>query len=208
MTKLLDVAYKKGVFIMTNTNVITLNAMVDYLKSTLTEPTQQEFTSADTSVNRNRLPKVFSAIKSWKADSINLDLGGGKFDNATEYLYSQYGCTNLIFDRFNRSVDWNTQILNYVTQVGGADTLTCANVLNVIAESEIRLEVIAQAYALLKSDGIAYFQIYEGNGSGVGSQTKIDCWQNNLKANEYISELETYFNIEKVSNKIIVCTKK
>lgn len=167
----------------------------------------QKYTSAGTSMNKNHLPKTFSKIKNWKQGSINLDLGGGKYDNATTFLHNIYGCRNLILDPYNRTKKHNSNVLRAIIKNGGSDTVTCLNVLNVIAERDIRISLIHQAYDLLKSNGIAYFQIYEGNRSGVGCETKKDCYQNNLPCKEYISEIELYFNVEKITSNIIICKK-
>lgn len=166
----------------------------------------QKYSSRNTSVNKNHLPKAFTKISSWKQDSINLDLGGGKYDNATKYLRT-FDCTNLVLDPFNRTEQHNTTVLKLIKNNGGCDTVTCLNVLNVIAEQEIRLQTIKQAYTLLKDNGVAYFQIYEGNKSRIGCETKKDCWQNNLLCADYIFEIENYFKIKKITDKIIICTK-
>ncbi len=167
---------------------------------------EQKFSSANTSINSKRLPKAFTVIK-WERGTTNLDLGGGKFDNATEYLKS-INISNLIIDPYNRSKDWNEHLLNYISKVGGTDTATVLNVLNVIRERECRINLIQQAYSLIKENGTCYFQIYEGNGSGIGRETMPNCWQNNFKTNFYIQEIETCFEIEKIKGNIIVAKKK
>lgn len=167
----------------------------------------QKYTSAGTSINKNHLPRTFSKIKTWQRGFINLDIGGGKYDNATTFLYNTYGCRNLILDPYNRTKKHNNNVLRTIDKNGGSDTVTCLNVLNVIAERDIRISLIQQAYDLLKPNGVAYFQIYEGNHSGVGCETKKDCWQNNLLCREYISEIELYFKVEKITSNIIICRK-
>lgn len=167
----------------------------------------QKYTSASTSINKNHLPRTFSKIKTWQRGFINLDIGGGKYDNATIFLHNEYGCTNLVLDPYNRTKKHNNNVLRTIDKNGGSDTVTCLNVLNVIAERDIRISLIQQAYDLLKPKGVAYFQIYEGNRSGVGCETKKDCWQNNLLCKEYIMEIELYFKVEKITSNIIICRK-
>ena len=66
----------------------------------------QEFTSAKTSINKNKVPALFK-LAVFKPDTVNLDYGGGKFDTATEYL-KKFNVTNLIYDPYNRII----QLLN------------------------------------------------------------------------------------------------
>lgn len=153
----------------------------------------QEFTSAKTS--RNQLPATFSKVL-WEPNTVNFDLGGGKYEKGTEFLKTK-GVTNLVHDVYNRSEDHNNNVIQFL-QKRKADTATVNNVLNVIKEQNIRLNVIKMSKQYLKPNGIAYFLIYEGNKSGKGMQTK-DGWQNNKKTNEYINEVKQHYN--KVSRK-------
>ena len=75
--------------------------------------------------------------------SINLDIGGGKYDAGTQFL-AEKGVENLVFDPFNRDAAENQNVFERMT-AGGVDSVTCNNVLNVIAEPEQRSNVILQA---------------------------------------------------------------
>ena len=66
---------------------------------------------------------------------VNLDYGGGKYNAGTAYLYHN-GIRNLIYDKFNRTKEHNKLILEEVKEMGGVDTVTLLNVLNVIKEKE------------------------------------------------------------------------
>lgn len=151
---------------------------------------QQAHDSAATSINGNKLPAAFNKIK-WQEGSVNLDLGGGKFDNATEFLKGK-GVENLIFDPFNRDAEWNKRIAEQV-QAGGVDSVTCNNVLNVIDNEASRENVILQASKAIKPEGVAYFYIYEGDKSGIGKDKGQGRWQNNMTAQQYIPEISKYF---------------
>lgn len=159
---------------------------------------QQKFSSGATSI-----PQIAAGFKKIKFQpgTVNLDLGGGKFDEGTRYLEEQ-GVTNLVYDPVNRSAESNTKIFEAVRD-GGVDTVTCNNVLNVIAESPARSNVILQAAKALKPGGVAYFTVYEGDGSGVGKQSKKDSWQNNRKTETYIAEIEEHFGSVVRRGKII-----
>ena len=73
-----------------------------------------------------------------------MDIGGGRFDLATEFLAEQ-GVKNYLFDPYNRAEDVNISTLSFLQSGNRADTATCANVLNVIAEPEARANVILEA---------------------------------------------------------------
>lgn len=167
----------------------------------------QKYNSAITSINSSKLPAVFSKVK-FRPDTINLDYGGGKFDNATEYLKDKYNVTNLVYDKYNRSSTHNNEVLRQIKDNGGADTVTCSNVLNVIAEPEIRQEVIKGCYDLLKPNGTCYITVYEGSGTGEGkANDKRQSYQTNMKLDDYISEVSNVFPNVKKSKGMLVCTK-
>lgn len=157
----------------------------------------QEYTSADTSLNQ--IPAIFKKVP-WKDGTINIDIGGGKFDLATDYMKEQ-GVTNIVFDPFNRDTAHNRKAFEIIKAKG--DTVTVANVLNVIKEDVIRENVILQAAKALKPDGTAYFGIYEGDGSGKGKATSKG-WQNNRKTADYIAEIAKRFNdVSRKGNMIV-----
>lgn len=157
----------------------------------------QAISSADTSLNQ--IPAVFKKIP-WEAGTVNIDIGGGRFDKATDFV-KEKGVENIVFDPFNRDYKHNSKAFERVKQ--GGDTVTVANVLNVIAEKDARDNVILQAARALKANGAAYFAIYEGSGDGVGKATTKG-WQNNMKTAGYISEVKKHFaEVHKAGNVII-----
>lgn len=164
-------------------------------------PVEQGISSAKTSIKQ--VPALFKDKNvSW--GKVNIDIGGGKFDLATDYLKEQ-GVTNLVFDPYNRSEAVNSDTLNYLRGGHKADTATCANVLNVIAEEKARDNVILEVAKAVKPDGRAYFMVYEGDGSGIGKETSSG-WQNNRKTATYVREIEKYFNNVKRNGKLITAT--
>lgn len=164
----------------------------------------QEFTSANTSINSSKLPAIFKMIN-LEPNTINLDYGGGKFDNVADYL-SNYDVINLVYDPFNRSSDHNKKVLSLVRQNGGADTATCSNVLNVIKEPEVRANVLSNIKKLLKSGGTLYITVYEGDGSGEGKVTKSG-YQLNKKTNDYVEDIKSVFNNVSRKGKLIIAKK-
>ncbi len=154
---------------------------------------RQQYTSAGTS--RKQIPESFKKIP-WKKGTRNLDIGAGKHDLGTDYLRSK-GVENVPFDPYNRSTDVNNAALNTLRNGEKFDTVTVANLLNVVQEPEIRDNIIKQAAHSVKPDGKAYFQVYESDRSGVGRQTKTggsdDNWQNARTLKSYQPDIEKHF---------------
>lgn len=168
------------------------------------EDATQEYTSANTSINSVKLPAIFSMVN-FKPETINLDYGGGKFDNATTALEGK-GVTNLIYDPYNRSSRHNKDVIDTVRKNGGADTVTCSNVLNVIKEPEARRVVIKNIYSLLKNNGTAYFTVYEGTGKGNEGPTRSG-YQLNKKTGDYVEEISSVFPSVSRHGKLIIASK-
>lgn len=143
---------------------------------------KQKYTSANTSINSTKVPAMFRRVR-WDPGTKNLDWGGGKYDTATRYLETK-GVQNVIYDPFNRSEAENAAAL-----ASTYDTATLSNVLNVIAEPEIRKEAVLGALAHLKTGGMLYISVYEGNHSGRGRESKPDCWQCSMPLKAYAKEL-------------------
>lgn len=166
-------------------------------------PVQQEISSAATSINANKLPVLYTNKNAvFTPGGTNVDVGGGRFDNVTEYL-KERGVRNMIFDPYNRDDDYNRRTLKFLTSGNRADTATCSNCLNVIKEAPARANVILECAKAIKPDGKAYFTVYEGDGSGVGKVTKSG-WQENRKTASYVDEIKRYFDKVTPHGKIIV----
>lgn len=177
------------------------------LTESLREAAKQDYGSAGTSINANKLPTGFGLISKrggWQPGTTNLDMGGGRFDNATEMLAEQ-GVTNLIFDPYNRSEEHNRKVAQEVYS-NKVDTTTCNNVLNVINTKGARSNVILQCAKALKPGGVSYFTVYEGNGTGRGAVSKNDCWQENRKTEDYVSEIEQHYRDVKRVGKLIIAS--
>nr|DAW34219.1 MAG TPA: AdoMet dependent proline di-methyltransferase [Caudoviricetes sp.] len=168
------------------------------------DDTEQEYTSANTSINSSKLPAIFKLIN-LSPNTINLDFGGGRFDNASEYLATK-DVTNLIYDPYNRSSEHNKNVLDTIRKNNGADTATCSNVLNVIKEENARHTVIQNIYNLLKSNGVAYFTVYEGTGKGNEGVTKSG-YQLNRKTVDYVDEIKEVFSNVSRKGKLIIANK-
>lgn len=162
----------------------------------------QEFTSENTSINSKKLPAIFNMV-TFNPGTVNLDYGGGRFNNVAEYL-KQYDVINLVYDPYNRSSEHNQEVIRLIREHGGADTATCSNVLNVIKEPEVRLNVLKNISKLVKSGGTVYITVYEGKGNNEGAPTKSG-YQLNRKTADYLEEIQEVFPECKKRGKLIEC---
>lgn len=165
----------------------------------------QTYTSANTSINSTKVPAVFRRCV-WAKGELNLDLGGGKYDTATEYLERMYGATNLVYDPYNRSLEHNNEVLAKAF-AEGTDTCTISNVLNVIDEPDARWALLRLAAAALKDGGQVLIAVYEGDRSGKGRRTGKDQWQNNKPLRGYLQEVREVFPDAHIESGMIVAYK-
>jgi SAM-dependent methyltransferase len=169
----------------------------------------QEFSSAATSINKTKLPEAYTIIHKrmgWKPDTTHIDIGGGKFDNAVEFL-GKLGVKAHVFDPFNRPEEHNTKVMQEVGKEG-ADSASLFNVLNVIKEPEYRQEALQTAHSTLKPGGKIFISIYEGDRTGQGKQTKKDSWQNNMTTQAHLPEVRKVFPNARIEHGIIHGTKE
>lgn len=146
----------------------------------------QTITSAKTS--RNQLPAGAKKI-SWEKGYVNFDFGAGKFNKLTEYLKGK-GVYNLRYDPYNLPAEHNDKVLK-MARVRHINSLTCFNVLNVV-KKKFRTMIIKHCYEILSKGGTAYFQVYQGDKSGIGKRTR-DGYQTNMKKSDYIAEIKEIF---------------
>lgn len=170
--------------------------------SDLSHP-EQEFDSAATSINSNKLPAIYSMVNFNEGDVV-IDFGGGKFDNAVEYIKDK-GATLLVYDPYNRSAEHNQEVLSILEQNGGADAAVNSNVLNVIKEPEARKAVLQNIKQLTKPGAPIYITVYEGRGDGIEGPTKSG-YQLNRKTADYMDEIQEVFPNAKRKGKLIVAT--
>ena len=175
------------------------------ISSVWDEPTQA-ITSADTSINSAKLPAAFTQLTkegAFKKGSVNIDIGGGRFNNADELLQKS-DATNLVYDPFNRTKAHNANIVDAVSG-GNADTATINNVLNVIEDEANQLKVLNQAKDAVKKDGEVFISVYQGKGDGVGKVTSKG-YQQNKKSADYLELVKQVFPDAKLKNGIIRAT--
>lgn len=153
---------------------------------------KQKYSSAETSINSTKLPAIYGKVKELGDPAMSvIDYGCGKYlDN----YKAKVNCQLFGYDPYNRP---DVDALNR-----SYDVAICSNVLNVIAEDDIR-ESIARELKTLAP--IVYITVYEGNKSGVGKVSKKDCWQENRKLADYTDELKSVFKNVTIKNGMAIC---
>jgi hypothetical protein len=160
----------------------------------------QAISSAKTSINKIKIPQLFSLVD-FEPGTVNLDVGGGKFDTATIAL-AKKGVENLIFDPYNRSHDHNIEVEKRLDK-NKADTATLSNVLNVIKEKQDRIIALKNAYNNVKKGGVVWIKVYKSTNREKYNE-KLDSYQLGWDTEEYIPEVIAVFgNAQKISNEII-----
>ena len=161
---------------------------------------QQEFSSAATSINSNKLPAIYNMVE-FRPGDVVVDFGGGKFDNAVNYLKDK-DVTLLVYDPYNRSAEHNKEVLRLLKEHGGADAAVNSNVLNVIKEPEAREAVLKNIKKITKRGAPIYITVYEGRGDGAEGPTKSG-YQLNRKTGDYMDEVGKVFSNVKRKGKLI-----
>ena len=152
----------------------------------------QEYTSARTSIKQ--VPAGFKIVDKhfgWQENTVNLDIGGGKYDLMTEKLLEK-GVTNLVYDPYNRSMVHNLKVINKISEIS-VDTVTIFNVLNVIKERMIQSEVLCLAKSALKTGGMLYVRSTYMNPAKRSGVTKSGTFQHYKTQEEYLEIVKDIF---------------
>jgi len=142
---------------------------------------KQNYTSANTSVNKDKLPAVYSKVDFLAMATcfgMNvLDYGCGKYDNGKEFC-NEMGIDWFGYDPYNRSDEENKEALTIIP-----NCILCSNVLNVIDSDEVVQQIVDD---ITGTELPYFFTIYDGDKSGKGGQSKEDCYQRNEKVRAYL----------------------
>ena len=178
-------------------------------KKELWETPEQEITSAETSINKQKVAGGFTTLtkeNAFKEGHVNLDIGGGSFDNANTLL-NRSKAKNLVYDPFNRSSEHNRKVVDQVSG-GKSDSVTLFNVLNVIKEKANINKVLKQAENAVKEDGAVYISVYDKSGKGTGKgEATGKGWQRNQKLKDYLPMVKEIFPNATVEKGLIRATK-
>ncbi len=170
------------------------------------ETMAQRITSAGTSINK--LPRLFNQMPAdsalFERGAINVDIGGGRFEAATEFLHSK-GVHSFVWDPFNRDEVHNDRVWElFIATPGRADTTTLSNVLNVIRHESHRISCLEVAARAVGREGVCFITVYEGNRSNKGRKTTKG-FQLNRRTKDYVSEIENVFrDVEVARGRLII----
>ena len=147
----------------------------------------QAFTSAATSINSGKLPKVFSKV-SFPRHRLIFDYGCVKYtDHIRAALPDQTYCP---FDPFNQPDDVNRCSVNYVLTAMLRHypvDVVCSNVLNVIDDDDTVCRIARHIREIVRdTGGTGYVTVYAGDRSGIGRQTGPDQYQRNQPLSDYL----------------------
>jgi hypothetical protein len=150
------------------------------------------------------VPKLFKKVR-WRPYTVNLDVGGGEKEDATLYLADKK-VRNIVYDPDKRSAVHNAKAIQFVIQLGGSNSVTLSNVLNLYTRWQDRDAILYYSKFLARKHAPVYIGVYEGDKSGVGKMTKKG-WQANLKLTEYEKAISNRFKIVDISDDMITAIK-
>lgn len=149
---------------------------------------KQTHTSAATSINANKLPRVYN-LATFTPGEIILDFGCGKYTDHIRKALPD-GVNYLPYDPYNQphSVNYHsTRTVDIAKATGRPVTVICSNVLNVIDSAEGVAAIAAQIETIARKTGGRYLvTVYEGDRSGNGRETGPDQWQRNERTADYL----------------------
>lgn len=162
----------------------------------------QNYTSANTSVNRSKLPAVYGRAN-FSAKLI-FDYGCGKYTDHIENYIRSARRVYLPYDPYNQSDDVNkfsvTMVL-YAMHTRFPVDVVCSNVLNVINNDEEVAKIARHIVEIVSTTGgTGYVTVYEGDRSGSGRKTGDDQYQRNAPLRSYLK----YFPNATIKNNMII----
>ena len=141
----------------------------------------QVITSKFTSINKEKFPRLYTHIN-WKEFNhmTVLDYGCGRYTQHIRKLMWRHDIQWYGYDPY-----WQPEVLNEEALECEPDIVVCSNLFNVIQDdSEVSRIHDFIRYRLCPE--FFYFNVYEGDKSGIGRITKPDCWQRNQKLEDYL----------------------
>ena len=150
----------------------------------------QRHTSAGTSINARKLPVLYTKLaKAGVLDNgTGIDLGSGKYTDHLAAFVAAHNGTMRFYDPYNQPESVNYEALIHRDEYRFC---LCSNVLNVLDDESAVRSTIRTAVEL--GNGTAYFTVYEGDGTGIGTETQGGkSWQRNEKLRQYASYCDGY----------------
>lgn len=148
----------------------------------------QTRTSAATSINRNRLPAVYSRFQ-FVPGSVVFDYGCGRY---TDHIRAALtGCIYIPFDPYNQPEEVNEKsrfLFSFLARFTTRPAVViCSNVLNVIDDADALQAVADEITDMVRTTGgKALVTVYEGDRTGHGRETGPDQYQRNERIRDYL----------------------
>lgn len=165
---------------------------------------EQSVSSANTSINKDKLPAIYKRVKLKSGDRL-LDYGCGRYIKHIQNYCNGYDTKYYPYDPYNMSEESNNLTLKTLSSTS-ATVGVMSNVINVIDSDESIKEAINNAISLI--DGKLYITVYEGDKSGIGKYTKNNCFQKNMKLKDYVPMLENMGFTITIKDRMIVIDGK
>ena len=158
---------------------------------------KQTFTSSATSINKAKLPAVYS--KAPLSAPVVIDYGCGKYTNHIREAIPDK--VYLPYDPYNQPEKVNKMTMRIAKRTLCPIDVVCSNVLNVIDSDEVVQSIVNEIETIVfKNHGTAYFTVYEGDRSGIGRQTGPDQYQRNEPLRKYLR----FFRLADIRNGMII----
>lgn len=175
-----------------------------YAQKLMSEGTIVNYTGRKSSDGSQMTPVLYRRLEEMgeiRKGQVNLDLGGGKHDLITDW-YQMRGVKSYIHDP-SRSAEHNKTVEALVRD-GQVDTVTISNVLNVIAEKNVREQVLARAANAVKKDGSVYISTYKAKKKGASGGDKYQVAEN---LSFYKKEAEKFFDDVTIKKGVLIARK-
>ena len=168
----------------------------------------QKHSSKNTSVNIYRLPAVYKKIP-WNKytntvdDYHVIDIGCGRMETQvliSNHLHRQKVNHFIPYDPYHNSLVSVKTANAFMNNSDIRKVIVCSCVLNVIDNDQALNKLIARICdmsVIQEPNGVyrmnpVYIAVYEGNKSGMGRETKKDCWQRNERLSAYLNKFNDY----------------
>lgn len=141
----------------------------------------QKHTSKNTSVNKENLPRIYTHIN-WEKFSGEkvLDYGCGRYTQHIQKLMALYGIDWYGYDPY-----WRSKLLNMDALHCNPNIVVCSNVFNIL--DNYRDVVRIHDYIRYKlCPTFFFYTVFEGSKTGIGKESRKDCWQRNETLENYL----------------------
>jgi hypothetical protein len=164
----------------------------------------QKHSSKNTSINTTRVPAVYNKIYWGSYDNYHIfDIGCGqlKTQRMIKGFLNDHGVKNFYpWDPNHKCLSNKIETITAMNNMDTQKVIICSNVLNVIDNDKSLNNLIAficDMSVIQEPSGIyrmnpVYVTVYEGDKSGIGRETKRDCWQRNEQLIFYLSKFNDY----------------